>query len=200
MEALAGRGVVISVDTMKPGVAREALAAGAHLVNDVSGLRDPTMRRVCAEAGAPAVVTHMLGEPATMQKDPRYDDVSAEVFGSLRDAAALAITEGVPSVMLDPGIGFGKTVSHNLTLLHDLPRLTAEPAPVLVGASRKRFIHLLADAPEAASRDAGSIALHLHAADAGAAMVRVHDVPGHVQALRVWEVLRLGRAYPRIPS
>jgi dihydropteroate synthase len=191
IESLVREGTVaVSVDTRKPEVARAALEAGAHLVNDVTGLRDPALRAVCAEYGAPAVVMHMQGEPGTMQRDPTYEDVAAEVFGFLREQATRALAEGVPGVLLDPGIGFGKTREHNLTLLRALPALCAGEYPVLVGASRKRLIDYLAGVPDARDRDPGSIAIHLHAATTGASMVRVHDVPGHVQALRVWEAVR----------
>jgi dihydropteroate synthase len=191
IEALAREGqLVVSVDTAKPEVARAALEVGAHLVNDVTGLRDPAMRAVCAEFGVPAVIMHMRGEPRTMQQNPTYVDVAAEVFGFLREQAARALAEGVPGVLLDPGIGFGKTREHNLTLLRALPDLGAGQYPVLVGASRKRLIDYIADVPDARDRDPGSIALHLHAAACGVAMVRVHDVAGHVQALRVGEAIR----------
>nr|WP_157449034.1 dihydropteroate synthase [Deinococcus peraridilitoris] len=180
---------VISVDTMKSSVAREALAAGAHLVNDVSGLRDPAMLGVCAQASAPAVIMHMQGEPRTMQHQPHYGDVAREVFGFLQHRAEEALAAGVPSVILDPGIGFGKTLEHNLTLLRELRRLTVSGHPVLVGASRKRLIDFLAGVPHPRDRDPGSLALHLHAASTGAALVRVHDVAAHVQGLKVWEVL-----------
>ncbi|PYE51191.1 dihydropteroate synthase [Deinococcus yavapaiensis] len=183
-----GRGV-ISVDTMKPGVARAALEVGAHLVNDVTGLRQPAMLRLCAERRAPAVVMHMRGEPRTMQREPRYDDVAAEVTAFLRRRAEAALQAGVPSVAVDPGLGFGKTVEHNLALLRALPELVSLGCPVLVGASRKKMIDVLANVPKASDRDPGSIALHLHAASSGAAIVRVHDVPSHVQALRVHEAL-----------
>ncbi len=189
VRALAAEGVRVSVDTLKPAVANAALEAGAVLVNDVGGLTDPTMQRVCAERGAPACVMHMQGEPRTMQQHPVYNDVVAEVFGFLRERAAQARAAGVPGVLLDPGIGFGKTLEHNLSLLRALPELTAGPEPVLVGASRKRFIGTLGGEAEAARRDPGSIAVHLHAATSGAAMVRAHDVAGHVQALRVWAAL-----------
>lgn len=185
---------IISVDTMKSGVAREALAAGAHLVNDVGGLRDPRMREVCAQSGAPAVIMHMQGEPRTMQQRPHYENVVQEVFGFLQGHAGEALAAGVPSVVLDPGIGFGKTLQHNLTLLRELSTLTALPYPVLVGASRKRLIDVLAGAPQARDRDPGSLALHLHSAAAGAALVRVHDVAGHVQGLRVQAALASGAA------
>lgn len=189
LRALAGEGMLLSVDTLKPEVARAALEAGAHLVNDVSGLRDPAMVAACAEVGAAACVMHMQGEPRTMQHAPHYDDVVAEVHGDLRTQARRVRAAGVPSVLLDPGLGFGKTVEHNLTLLRALPDLTGGAWPVLVGASRKGMIGRLADVPDAAQRDPGSLALHLHAARCGAAMVRVHAVAEHVQALRVQAAL-----------
>ncbi|WP_368482870.1 dihydropteroate synthase [Deinococcus marmoris] len=191
IRALAGEGVLLSVDTLKPEVAQAALRAGAHLVNDVGGLRDPEMRRVCAEAGAPAALMHMQGEPRTMQQNPSYDDVVAEVFAFLREQAAVARAAGVPDVLLDPGVGFGKTREHNLTLLRALPQLTAGPDGVLLGASRKRLIDYLADVPRAEDRDPGTLALHLHAASTGAALVRAHAAAAHVQALRVQAALDL---------
>ena len=191
IRGLAGSGAVISVDTMKPEVAAAALGAGAHLINDVSGLRDPQMRAVCAERGAAACIMHMQGEPRSMQVAPHYDDVVAEVFGFLGTQAELALAAGVPGVLLDPGIGFGKTPQHNLALLRALPALTARAWPVLVGGSRKKFLAALSGEPQgqADSRDAASLALHLHAAGAGAALVRVHDVRSHVLALRVFSAL-----------
>jgi dihydropteroate synthase len=181
--------VVLSIDTLKPEVAQAALEAGAHLVNDVSGLRDPGMIRVCTEAGAAACIMHMQGEPRSMQTKPEYGDVLAEVFGYLQAQAERAKSAGVPGVLLDPGIGFGKTVEHNLELLRGLERLTSGPDPVLVGASRKGFIGTLGGAERAADRDPGSVAVHLYAARRGAAMIRAHDVAAHVQALRVQAAL-----------
>ncbi|WP_254605621.1 dihydropteroate synthase [Deinococcus sp. JMULE3] len=189
IRALSGEGTVLSVDTMKPEVAAAALAAGAHLINDVTGLRDPQMRAVCAEAGAPACVMHMQGEPRTMQRDPHYADVVQEVHGYLHAQAREALASGVPDVILDPGIGFGKTLEHNLALLRALPELSEGPHPVLIGASRKRLIDFIADVPVAADRDPGSLALHLHAARHGAAIVRAHAAAAHVQALRVQAAL-----------
>ena len=191
IRGLAGSGAVISIDTMKPEVARAALEAGAHLVNDVSGLRDPAMRAVCAEWGAPACIMHMQGEPRTMQLEPHYRDVVAEVFGYLRSQAQLALAAGVPGVLIDPGIGFGKTPEHNLSLLRALEQLTAGSVPVMVGASRKKFLgHLSGEAQASAeTRDAASLALHLHSARRGAALVRVHDVRSHVIGLRVQAAL-----------
>ncbi len=185
LRALRDAGVLLSVDTMKPEVAQAALEAGAHLVNDVGGLRDPDMRAVCAEVGAPACIMHMQGEPRTMQHSPQYGEVVAEVHAFLAGQAAAAQAAGVPDVLLDPGLGFGKTLAHNLALLRALPELVALGHPVLVGASRKRLIDWLAGVPEAAERDPGSLALHLHAARAGAAVVRAHAAAAHVQALRV---------------
>jgi len=179
-------GVRISIDTSDPDVAREAIAAGADLVNDVRCLRDPALRRVCADLGVPAVASHLRGEPATMQSEPRFDDVVGEVAADLLRAREQALAEGVPDVILDPGIGFGKTTAHNRDLLRATGRLAALGAPLLVGASRKRSLGEVAGEPEAARRDAASIAAHLYAAAAGAALVRAHDVAGHVQALRVW--------------
>ncbi|MFC5600453.1 dihydropteroate synthase [Deinococcus cellulosilyticus] len=188
IEAVQDLKVLISIDTMKPVVARAALKAGAHIVNDVTGLRNPEMVRVCIEAGAPAIIMHMQGEPRTMQQHPTYQDVTREVKEFLFQQAEMALQSGVPSVMLDPGIGFGKTLEHNLRLIRDLPELTAHP--VLLGVSRKKMIDRLANVPDAKGRDPGSIAVHLFGAGVGVAMVRVHDVPAHVQALKVWSALR----------
>ena len=189
LRELSGWNVPLSIDTLKPEVAAAALEAGAHLVNDVSGLRDPGMVRVCAGAGAAACIMHMQGEPRSMQASPEYQGVVAEVFGYLRSQGHMALQAGVPGVLLDPGIGFGKTLEHNLELLRALDELTSGPDPVLVGASRKKFIGTLGGAEQAADRDSGSVAVHLHAARHGAAMIRVHDVAGHIQALRVQTAL-----------
>jgi dihydropteroate synthase len=181
--------VILSIDTRKPEVAYEAIKAGAHLVNDINGLREGEMLRVCAEAGVPAIIMHMLGEPQTMQKNPAYTDVCKEVFGFLQVQAERALEAGVPSVMLDPGIGFGKSIGHNLTLMQHLEDLVKLGYPVLVGASRKSMIDKISRVPEVSSRDPGSVAMHLYAASKGVAMVRVHNTYAHRQALEVWEVL-----------
>ncbi len=178
----------ISVDTRKPDVASAAIEAGAHLVNDVGGLRDPAMIQVCASAGVPAVVMHMRGTPIDMQIDPHYEDVVVDVTSWLVDQASRALAAGVPDVMVDPGIGFGKTVAHNLSLLRALP--LTDRHLVLVGASRKRTVQQLAEIDPHANRDPGSIALHLFAAQRGVAMIRAHDVAGHHQALAVDRALR----------
>ena len=186
IEGLAAGEVAVSIDTSKPDVAREALSAGACLVNDVRGLRDPALRAVCAEAGAPAVLMHMQGTPETMQRAPGYGDVVEEVSTFLRCGAERALKEGIVDIIVDPGIGFGKRLEHNLALLRALPRL-ASGHPLLIGASRKQLIESLSGETAPTARDPGSLALHLHAAASGAAMVRAHDVAAHLQALRVWE-------------
>jgi dihydropteroate synthase len=191
--AAAGRAVV-SVDTRHAEVARDALAAGAHLINDVGGLGDPAMREVCAAAGVPAVAMHMRGEPRTMQDDPRYGDVVAEVEAFLLQRAEAAEADGVPSVLIDPGWGFGKRDEHNLALLRALPRLAATGRPVLFGASRKGTIGRWADEPDPARRDPGTHVVHLEAARLGAAILRVHDVAGQRQALAVRAALDAGRS------
>jgi dihydropteroate synthase len=184
IEQIAADGsVLISVDTRKPAVAAAAIAAGAHLVNDVGGLRDPAMIEVCTSAGVPAVVMHMRGTPADMQIDPRYDDVVSEVAAWLRVRADRAIAAGVAGVMLDPGIGFGKTLEHNVALLRALPLI--DGFPVLVGVSRKRTIQQLAHLAPGDDRTVGSVAAHLFAARRGAAMVRIHDVAAHREAFAV---------------
>jgi dihydropteroate synthase len=182
VEALAPH-VRVSVDTVKRAVAEAAVDAGATLVNDISASLWP----VAAQSGVGWVAMHMQGTPLTMQHDPHYDDVVTEVYRFLRVRAHAAVEDGVAEVWVDPGIGFGKTASHNLALLHHLPELVAEGFPVLVGTSRKSFLERLTKGrdsglPGAAPRRAGSIATATWAMLAGASMVRVHDVPSTVQA------------------
>lgn len=179
----------ISVDTMKPGVARAAVAAGATMWNDVAALGwSPDGPAVAAELGCEVVLMHMQGEPRTMQADPRYGDVLAEVADWLVDRAEAAMAAGVARerIWLDPGVGFGKTVVHNLALTAHLDRLRATGFPVLYGASRKRTI-LSVDpsAGDPTDRLGGSLALALEAARRGAGIVRVHDVRETVQALKL---------------
>lgn len=189
VEELAAKGVRVSVDTTKAAVAGAAVAAGACLVNDVRGLVDAAMRRTCAEAGVPAVVMHMRGEPRTMQRAPRYRDVVAEVEAFLLEGARAALDDGVPAVVIDAGIGFGKRSRHNLALLAATGRLAGHGIPVLVGASRKSLIERVAGETPPQARLPGTLALHLRAAQLGAAMLRVHDVAEHVQALAVLRAL-----------
>jgi dihydropteroate synthase len=188
VESLAGRvGVPISVDTMKAEVARRALAGGASLINDVSALRsDPGMAAVIAEAGCPVCLMHMLGEPKTMQDDPRYDDVVDEVLRFLEGRMAFALARGIreDQIMIDPGIGFGKTVAHNLALLRDLGRFTTLGRPVVLGTSRKRFLGAILGA-EPAARTIGTVTTTVVGLLAGAHVFRVHDVKPNFEALRV---------------
>ena len=181
--------LAISIDTMKPAVARAAVAAGATLWNDVSALRySADAPAMAAELGCDVVLMHMLGEPGTMQDAPRYDDVASEVEAFLLARAEIALAAGVARdrLWLDPGIGFGKTLDHNLALLRALPRFAGLGFPVLLGASRKRFIAAIDPAAkDADDRLGGSLAVALHGARAGVAAVRVHDVRETVQALRV---------------
>jgi dihydropteroate synthase len=180
--------VPVSVDTMKPAVARAAIAAGASLWNDITALRAPGAPETAAELGCQVVLMHMRGEPATMQDDPRYDDVVSEVTAFLAERADVAMAAGVgrSNIWLDPGVGFGKTVEHNLALIRALPEIAALGFPILVGASRKGMIRRLDPQGESTSdRLGGSIALALAAARNGAAMVRVHDVRETAQALTI---------------
>lgn len=188
-------GVRISIDTQLAAVAAAALDAGAAWVNDVSaGRRDPALLPLVAERGAPLLLMHMRGEPRSMQREPRYDDVVDDVLAFLQQRVEAAVEAGIAEqhLAIDPGIGFGKTLEHNLALLAALPRFVATGRPVVVGASRKRFIAALDPATADAPRDrvAGSVAVTLHAAATGVAAVRVHDVEAHAQALRVDRAIR----------
>lgn len=184
---------LISIDTMKPEVARAAVAAGATLWNDVSALtHSPNSPAVAAELGCAVCLMHMKGEPRTMQADPRYDDVVGEVVAWLTARAEAAMAAGVrrEAIWLDPGIGFGKTARHNLALTSHLERLTALDRPVLYGASRKRTIQAIdPSAVDPLDRIGGSLALALEAARRGASILRVHDVRETVQALKVQAAL-----------
>jgi dihydropteroate synthase len=186
--------VAVSIDTMKPAVARAAVRAGATIWNDVTALRfAPEAPDVAAELGCEVVLMHMLGEPGTMQDAPRYDDVVTEVEAFLLARARVAIAAGVAKdrIWLDPGIGFGKTLEHNLALLAALPRFVALGYSILLGASRKRFIAGVDPSAQSADdRLGGSIAAHLIGAEAGVAAVRVHDVRETVQALDVLRAVR----------
>ena len=178
----------LSIDTTKVSVARSALGAGATIVNDVSALRfDPDMAGLVAETGAGCCLMHMLGEPRTMQADPRYDDVVSEVKAFLEERLAFAVSEGVDEerVWLDPGIGFGKTVEHNLELLRRLDEIVAIGRPVVVGTSRKSFLGKLAGGRDEGDRLPGTIATNVLALERGATVFRVHDVAPNVDALAV---------------
>lgn len=189
----AGVRMPISIDTSKGTVAAAALTAGADAINDVSGGRDPHLLEVAASARCPLVLMHMQGEPRTMQTAPAYGDVVDEVRASLSRAMAQAVERGVAesALVLDPGIGFGKTVAHNLALLRALPRLSAELGrPLLIGVSRKSILAVVGGLDVAADgRDAAGQAMHALLAPA-CALLRVHDVAGARAALRLSTALR----------
>jgi len=186
--ALDEAGIVVSIDTTKPEVARAAIAAGASMVNDVSGTRRvPALLDVVAESDVAYVLMHAQGTPATMQVAPTYRDVVGDVEQWLADGLARLVDHGVVAerVVLDPGIGFGKTVAHNLALLAGLDRLVALGRPVMVGASRKSFLGAVTGVDEPRARLAGSLASAALAVAAGARIVRVHDVADTVAAVAV---------------
>ena len=198
IEAAAGTTALVSVDTRKADIARRALKAGARLFNDVSALTyDPdsmTVARDYAAAGGAICLMHALGDPKTMQRDPRYDDVVREVRDYLAARVAACEAAGIPrtAILVDPGIGFGKTLEHNLTLLRNLAALREIGCRILLGASRKGFIGTLSGEKDAARRAPGSIAVALHGAQQGADILRVHDVRETAQALAVDIALRTG--------
>ena len=191
---------VISIDTYKAEVARQALAAGATLVNDVSALRmDPAMVEVVAASGSPLILMHMQGEPKTMQQDPHYDDVVDDVCAFLEKRMAFAVEHGVDEeqILIDPGIGFGKTIAHNLVVLRELGRLKELGRPLVLGASRKRFLGAILGA-EPGGRLVGTVATSVIGLLGGADILRVHDVRENFEALRV--VLALREAAARTPT
>ena len=178
----------ISIDTAKLGVAEAALDAGARIVNDVTAFRSaPEMAGLVAERGVGCCLMHMLGEPRTMQRAPRYGDVVSEVKSFLEERLALAVSEGVDEdrIWLDPGIGFGKTVAHNLELLRRLDELVAIGRPIVVGTSRKSFLGKLAGGRSESERLPGTIATNVLALERGASVFRVHDVAEVTDALTV---------------
>jgi dihydropteroate synthase len=188
VERLAGEGLRVSIDTSKLEVARAALDAGATIVNDVAAFRfAPELAALVAERRAHCVLMHMLGEPRTMQEDPRYDDVVSDVCAFLEERLAFAVAEGVPEerVWLDPGIGFGKSVEHNLELLRRLDEVVAIGRPVVIGTSRKSFLGKLVGGRPEPERLPGTIATNVLALERGARVFRVHDVGPVVDALAV---------------
>ncbi len=186
----------ISIDTSKASVASAALTAGASLVNDVSALRaDPEMAAVVADARADCCLMHMLGEPRTMQQDPRYDDVVDEVKAFLLERMEFAVDAGIgeQQLLLDPGIGFGKTVDHNLQLLQRLDELVALGRPIVIGSSRKSFLGRIAASGPDSARLAGTIATNVLALERGASVFRVHDVAPLREALALAAATLAGR-------
>lgn len=200
---LAVAGTAVSVDTRKALVMEQALAAGAGMINDVSALTwDGRALEVAARAGCPVVLMHHQGQPETMQDDPRYDrPVILEIHDWLEARVAACEAAGIARerIIVDPGFGFGKTVTHNLQLMNNLALLHGLGCPVMLGASRKRTIGALAGEAPADRRLPGSLAFALQAASQGVQLLRVHDVPETVQALRVWRGLRDAALTPQLP-
>lgn len=193
IERLAASGAAISVDTRRPAVMEAALSAGAQLINDVSALRfDPRSLEFAVASGAPVVLMHAPGDGQDLHADGEYRDVVLDVFDWLaaRRDAALAAGISADKIILDPGIGFGKSVADNLALLNALPLFHALGQPLLLGISRKRMIGALSNEAPAHQRLGGSLALAMQALEAGVQLLRVHDVPETVQAVRVWRGLR----------
>ena len=192
IEALAAQSsALISVDTSKPEVAREALRQGASVVNDITGLRQAPMRRVLLESGAGAIAMHMQGSPATMQAAPVYADVVSEVSAFLKESLRLCVEEGIApeQLLFDPGIGFGKTVQHNLLLLRHLESIQAAGRPVALGVSRKSFLGALTGSPALEDRAWPTVALTSFARSRGAVLIRVHEVKANAEALRMTEAI-----------
>ena len=185
-------GPLVSVDTSKAEVARAALEAGVHIVNDVTGLRDPGMRAVIAESGAAAVAMHMRGEPRTMQENPEYEDLMGELSRYLRESARQAEEDGITSVLVDPGVGFGKSWDHNLEILRRMGELRDLGHPLVVGVSRKSFIGAIAGVEAPGERLIGSKVAEAFAALGGADVIRTHDVGAAVEAVRMGEAVRRG--------
>jgi dihydropteroate synthase len=193
IEPLAEAGALVSSDTRKSAVMKAAIGAGARIVNDVSALTfDSKSLHAVAAARVPVVLMHALGDPKTMQQDPRYVDAPLDVFDQLEARVAAAVAAGIPrsGILVDPGIGFGKTMAHNLAILSELALLKGLGVGVLIGVSRKSFIGRISGARNPKERLPGSLAVALHGLDRGADVLRVHDVAETVQALALWRALR----------
>ncbi|MEZ0389469.1 MAG: dihydropteroate synthase [Verrucomicrobium sp.] len=188
---------LISVDTMKPEVARQAIAAGADIVNDVNGLRDPAMVEAVAETGAGVVVMHMQGTPRTMQTQPQYEDVVGEVRAFFVERLEALAHGGIDPlrVALDPGFGFGKSIDHNLALMYDLDRLRTDGRPLVVGVSRKSMLGTLLGDSALESRAWPTVAFTSWLRESGAEIIRVHDVQSNAEAMRMSEAI-MGPALP----
>lgn len=182
--------ITISIDTFKPAVARQALLSGAKILNDVTGLTNPDMLTVAAEFKVPVVAMHMQGEPKTMQKNPTYDNVIAEIKTFFVRRIEAAKAAGVTELILDPGIGFGKTVEHNLLILKRLEEFLDLGFPILIGPSRKSFIGTLTGGLPATERLEGTIAAVVAASLNGASIVRVHDVKACKRALQITDAIK----------
>jgi dihydropteroate synthase len=189
---------VISIDTMKPTVAAAAVAAGAEIINDVTGLRDPAMREVVRASGAAAIAMHMQGTPRDMQVAPHYEDVTAEVREFFRQTFAACLGCAIDPMCLafDPGIGFGKTVAHNLALIRHLEALRVEGRPLVLGVSRKSFIGKALGTTEVADRAWPTVALTSYGRTRGANVIRVHEARPNAEALRMTEAILQPEAAP----
>jgi dihydropteroate synthase len=198
---LAASGTAVSCDTRKADVMTAAVEAGARMINDVSALTyDARSAGVAASLNIPVVLMHHQGPPEVMQDDPRYDDVLVEVYLWLEERIEAAVDAGVrrEHILIDPGFGFGKNVGHNLELMNGLALFHSFGCPLVIGASRKRTIGALSNEAPADRRIGGSIALAFKAIEQGAQIIRVHDVPETVQALRIWRGLRDQALTPRV--
>jgi dihydropteroate synthase len=193
VEALAAEfpGIALSIDTCKAGVARAAVAAGASIINDVTGFRDAAMVAVAAESGAGVVVMHMQGTPRTMQHDPVYTDLVGEITAFFTDRFAALTAAGVlsGSIVFDPGIGFGKKLEHNLAILRQLDQFTVEGRPILLGVSRKSFIGKLVGSDDLDGRHWPTVAITSYAREQGVTLHRVHEVKANLEALRMTEAI-----------
>lgn len=191
VEALVSNGTTVSIDTSKPRIARAAVNAGASIINDVTGFRSSEMVDVAADTAVAVVAMHMLGEPRSMQENPTYENVLAEVASYLMRQASTLRTAGVSAsaIAIDPGIGFGKTVDHNLELLRHLDRFVLSGYPVVLGASRKSFIGTVLGGRSPGDRDVGTAATVVAAVLAGVAVVRVHNVDMCLQAARMADAI-----------
>lgn len=199
IERLASRVTVpISVDTTKAEVARRAVAAGAEIINDISGLQfDPQMIEVCRETAAGVICMHIQGTPATMQQNPHYDDVIAEICGYFAERLDALANRGVPAerVLFDPGVGFGKTAEHNLQILSQVDRFHELGRPLLIGHSRKRFLKKLLGR-DVEERLAGGLGVSIALAEQGVEMLRIHDVAAHHDALVAWRTVKASVTSP----
>jgi dihydropteroate synthase len=182
---------IYSVDTTKYEVARQALELGAHIINDVSGLRkEPRFAELCADFNAGYVLMHSQGDPKTMQKNPEYEDVVSDIMDFFGHRIEVLKNAGVENVFVDPGIGFGKTLQHNLKIISELHKFTKFGYPIMMGASRKSMIGQILDSRPASGRLAGTIAVHYHSLINGTKLLRVHDVQEASDSIQVYNAIK----------
>lgn len=183
--------LIFSIDTTKYNVAKEALKAGAHIINDVSGLKkEPRFADLCSETGAAYICMHSQGDPKTMQDNPHYTNIVEDVFNQLKKIRFDLSQKGVDNIIIDPGIGFGKTMEHNLRLVYDLPHFLQLECPILIGVSRKSFIGKILNDRSVEGRLAGTISLHYHCLMHGASLLRVHDVQDAVDSVKIFNAVQ----------